>query len=198
MGKALKNLGFGLVYVLLLPLLVAILVASFFVGLFFMFKEIPFVIYRFFRGEKPLPPLPEDELVEKIKKKQMEEALGESEEKEEEKPATPSVQNVYIQQNFYQHPENANQALPNNNVPPFPNPQMGIPNINQALPNQQNVNPPLMDAEAYRQKLIMEGKIPNNLQNPPLPNDIKVIDAEPLKIETMHDTEDKEDSDDEH
>ena len=84
MGKALKNLGFGLVYVLLLPLLVAILVASFFVGLFFMFKEIPFVIYRFFRGEKPLPPLPEDELVEKIKKKQMEEALGESEEKEDE------------------------------------------------------------------------------------------------------------------
>lgn len=198
MGKALKNLGFGLVYVLLLPLLVAILVASFFVGLFFMFKEIPFVIYRFFRGEKPLPPLPEDELVEKIKKKQMEEALGESEEKEEEKPAIPPVQNVYIQQNFYQHPENANQALPNNSVPPFSNPQMGIPNINQALPNQQNVNPPLMDAEAYRQKLIMEGKIPNNLQNPPLPNDIKVIDAEPLKIETMHDTEDKEDSDDEH
>lgn len=198
MGKALKNLGFGLVYVLLLPLLVAILVASFFVGLFFMFKEIPFVIYRFFHGEKPLPPLPEDELVEKIKKKQMEEALGESEEKEEEKSATPPVQNVYIQQNFYQHPENANQALPNNNVPPFPNPQMGIPNINRALPNQQNVNPPLMDAEAYRQKLIMEGKIPNNLQNPPLPNDIKVIDAEPLKIETMHDTEDKEDSDDEH
>ncbi len=141
MGKFLRNFGLGLVYIFLLPLLLAILalgaVAGLFIYIFVLFRS----LIRFFRGEKIFPTLEEDLLVKQIEEERLKEELPKETPKEK---AEPSVSNVYIQQNYYTNSPNS-----------FPNPNVSLPPY-QNLNNQQ-LPPRMMDAEEYL-KMLEERK----------------------------------------
>ncbi len=103
--KFLKNFALGLLTAVLLPLLFAGLLVFAVYGLILYLVEACFGLVRFFSGRPFFKKLREDELVEKIKKREIEELTGE----EKETPAPvpekePAPQNVYVQQNFYQAP----------------------------------------------------------------------------------------------
>ena len=131
--KFLREFGLGLVYIILLPVLLAVLlvvgVVMVFVWIVMFFKG----CIRFFKGDSFFAPLPEDEQVEKIKAEELRRKT------EPENPAPAPAQpagpsQVYVQNNYYQpQPGQPNGQIPQNpqqNMPPF---QQGYP---QGYPQQ--------------------------------------------------------------
>jgi hypothetical protein len=116
MAKFMKNFGLGLVYILLLPLLLAILagfaVYCLFLGIISFFQA----AIRFFKGLQPLPPFDEDVKVAQIKKAQVENQIYPNGVPAPAKDNGPAPQSVYVQNNYYQTP--APGAAPQ--VPPQP------------------------------------------------------------------------------
>jgi len=76
MGKFLKNFGLGLVYIVLLPILLAILVLFAVYGLGVCIYLFFASMIRFFQGKEMFPMLPEDVKVAEIKKAQMDAQMG--------------------------------------------------------------------------------------------------------------------------
>jgi phenylalanyl-tRNA synthetase beta subunit len=102
MGKFLKNFGLGLVYIVLLPILLAILVLFAVYGLGVCIYLFFASMIRFFQGKEMFPMLPEDVKVAEIKKAQMDAQMGTPAPMAPQaaSPAGPST--VYVQQNYYQ------------------------------------------------------------------------------------------------
>ncbi len=131
--KFLREFGLGLVYILLSPVLLAMLlvvgVVMIFVWIVTFFKG----CIRFFKGDSFFAPLPEDEQVEKIKAEELRRKT--ESDKPEPAPAQPAgPSQVYVQNNYYQpQPGQPNGQIPQNpqqNMPPF---QQGYP---QGYPQQ--------------------------------------------------------------
>ncbi len=103
MGKFLKNFGLGLVYILVLPLFLAVLVVFAIYGFFTCIVLFCHAVYRFFKGEDPFKKLDADSKVETIKNAQMNNEMRlQPAAPAQSIPAGPS--NVYVQQNYYQNP----------------------------------------------------------------------------------------------
>lgn len=117
MGRFLKYIGVGMVYLLLFPFLVlGIAVGALYAfgqGVYFFFRG----TIRFFKGDSFLVPLKEDEAVARAIKAQQEAMYQEA------KPDVAPVQGpTYVQNNYYGMPQNAPaqeqpQSLPNNDSP---------------------------------------------------------------------------------
>jgi len=135
MGKFFKNFGLGIVYVLLLPILIAIALIVGAYGLFLGFFETNRGIARFFKGESFFPSLHEDREVAMIAKAQHDKMLNgvPPEPKVEQTPA-PSQNTTYVQNNYYQNKDATT---------PMPNPLLGQnPYSNpQVIDNKTSANP---------------------------------------------------------
>jgi len=112
MGKFLKNFGLGLVYIVLLPILLAILVLFAVYGLGVCIYLFFASMIRFFQGKEMFPMLPEDVKVAEIKKAQMDAQMGTPAPMAPQaaSPAGPST--VYVQQNYYQGQKENGAAQP--------------------------------------------------------------------------------------
>lgn len=104
MGKFFKNFGLGLVYIILLPLLLAVLAVLAVYGICLCIVQFFQAAILFFKGEQGFPPLWEDVKVAEIKKAQMDAMTAQAKEAPAApapaQPAGPST--VYVQQNYYQ------------------------------------------------------------------------------------------------
>jgi hypothetical protein len=161
MGKFLKNFGLGLVYIVLLPLLLAVLVIFGLYGLVVCIVEFFSSTIRFFQGKEPFPPLWEDVRVAEIKKAQMDAQLN-------VQPApTPAAQNpagpstVYVQQNYYQNHQGT--------AAPTPQPQQPIDTTGYF--QNQAPSTPILDASNQPSPALSNevhpGQIPQNSQPEP-------------------------------
>lgn len=101
MGKILKNFGLGLVYILLLPFLLAVLVLVALYGVFVSIVMFFKGMGRFFRGLSFFAPFEEDVKVDEIKKAQIENQIHPNGVPAQQ-TAAPAPQNVYVQNNYYQ------------------------------------------------------------------------------------------------
>lgn len=128
--KFLREFGLGLVYILLLPILLAgvlvVGVVMIFVWIVMFFKG----CIRFFKGDSFFAPLPEDEQVQKIKDEELRRKTEpENPTPAPAQPAGPSQ--VYIQTNYYQPgqvpPNGQMPQNPQQNLPPFQGYPQGYP-----------------------------------------------------------------------
>jgi len=165
MGKFLKNFGLGLVYIIFLPLLLAILVLFGVYGIGVCIIEFFAGTIRFFQGKEPFPPLWEDAKVAEIKQAQMEAQLGTP------APVAPSPANpagpstVYVQQNYYngQHPANGSTPTPS----PAP-----MPIESDAYFHDQRPQPPLIDVTGQANPALNQPSAPQIPANPPSNNSL--------------------------
>lgn len=160
--KFLKNFGWGLLTIILLPLLAALLLlgALYLVGVFFY--EMGHALVRFFRGEKGPLKLPEDLIVESIKAERLRQQMP----KEEAPtapvaPSAPGATHVYIQQNYYQknQPDGAAQSpLPEPSVEP------AFGSLPHMTPQSPKPEPKVIDLRTPEEKkpepLALEGVSP--------------------------------------
>ena len=162
--KFLREFGLGLVYILLSPVLLAMLLV---VGVVMIFVW----IVTFFKGDSFFAPLPEDEQVEKIKEEELRRKT--ESDKPEPAPAQPAgPSQVYVQNNYYQpqggQPNGQIPQNPQQNMPPF---QQGYP---QGYPQQPYGNG--IPQQPYG------GSIPQ--QQPPYPYAEQIPYTEPAPAET--------------
>jgi hypothetical protein len=159
MGKFLKNFGFGLVYIVFLPLLLAILALFGIYGIGVCVVEFFAGTIRFFQGKEPFPPLWEDAKVAEIKQAQMAAQLGTfaPTAPAPANPAGPST--VYVQQNYYngQHPANGSTPAPS----PAPMPIEG-----DAYFHDQRSQPPVIDVASQANPTLNQPSTPQIPANP--------------------------------
>jgi len=120
MGKFLKNFGLGFVYIILLPLLLALLVLFGLYGLGVCIAQFFASTIRFFQGKEAFPPFWEDAKVAEIKQAQIAAQLPNpaASQPTSSAPAGPST--VYVQQNYYNGQHNANGTTPTPAPAPSP------------------------------------------------------------------------------
>jgi hypothetical protein len=171
MSNFLKNFGLGIVYILLLPILVAV---TLLVGLYGLCEWIVLAckgLVRFFKGDSFFAPMQEDEEVVLIKK-----AMQENIAHPNGTPAqAPAPNNVYVQNNYYQ------TAAPNTNQTPNPNTQ--IPQNNAPIEGSGTfVNPtPIMNNPANQGSIAQEAPINQIPQGAPL-DPSKQIAPTPIEV----------------
>lgn len=131
MGKFFKNFGLGIVYVILLPIIIAITLLVGAYGLLVAFFQSLFGIVRFFKGEPFFPSLHEDREVAMIAKAQHDIMLnGVPPQPKEEPTPAPAQNTTYVQNNYYQNNPNDHKAAPNpalGQQPSFQNPSLSQP-----------------------------------------------------------------------
>ena len=159
MGKFLLFFGLGLVYIILLPLLLAILVLFGLYAIGVCIVEFFASTIRFFQGKEPFPPLWEDAKVAEIKQAQLAAQMGTP------APVSPAPANpagpstVYVQQNYYngQHPANGSTPAP----APAPTPIEG-----DAYFHNQRPQPPVIDVTSQANPALNQPATPQIAANP--------------------------------
>lgn len=129
--KFFQKFGWGLLYIFLSPILLAILAILAVYGILNFIVQFFIMVVNFFRGKKLFKPFPEDEEAYDRLQKIYEKDLGGS---QPAQPAGPST--VYVQQNYYTNPN----QVPNNGAPQGMGPAMMPPynqNPQQMPPYQQ-------------------------------------------------------------
>lgn len=152
-----KNFGLGLVYILLLPIFVAILAIAAVVGFVVCIIQFFQATVRFFQGNPAFPPFEEDLKVREIKAAQIENQIHPNPQPAVTPSAPAGPSNVYVQNNYYQHP-NGQAAAPASSPAPTPidttgfyNPQgqPANPSLNQPSPSV----PPTLDVTQSAQEI---------------------------------------------
>lgn len=169
MGKFLKNFGLGLVYIVLLPILLALVVIFGIFGLGVFCYEFLASTIRFFQGKEPFPALDEDLKVAQIKKAQMDAQMGGMPAPQAAAPNGPST--VYVQQNYYQG-QKTGEAAPTT-PSPTPLPQ------NQPIEGAgyfKNPTPPTLDATSKPAPALSNEVTPTAIPHTPLPDPTAYID----------------------
>lgn len=116
MGKFLKNFGLGLIFMICSPILACLVVIGGAIGILYFVLASLRIVFRFFRGLKPIKELEIDARVETIKKR-----LDLSLATEPASQPQPEKQPIYVTQNYYQAPPQAPQTqipqAPQNQAP---------------------------------------------------------------------------------
>lgn len=129
--KFLKNFGWGLLTILLLPIFLVLLAIGAVYLIVVFFYQMFLSLIRFFRGEKGPLKLPEDRMVEAIKAEKLRQQMPqEAKQPEQALAPSPTPTNVYIQHNYYQQQQNPSpspEALPKERSAPIDSPLNALP-----------------------------------------------------------------------
>lgn len=115
MGKFLKNFGLGLIFMICSPLLACLVVIAGAIGIIYFLLASLRILFRFFRGLKPISELEIDARVAQIKERLDLSMTG--------SPAPqpqPEQQPIYVTQNYYQTPPQGQVGQTQPNTPPLP------------------------------------------------------------------------------
>jgi hypothetical protein len=180
MGKFLKNFGLGLVYIILSPLLLAVIAVFGVYCLFVCLIEFFASAIRFFRGMDPFPQFEEDRAVEEIKAAQVQRQLNSMQPQQPtpQQPAGPST--VYVQQNYYQNGHHGQTPPPN----PAPIDSTGFYGSPTNPTLQNNASVPALD-DSSSQPLPLQN--PNNPQLSEIP-----VQKPTAYIDISHDDDGKD------
>lgn len=168
--KFLRSFGYGLLYILLLPLILVGIGLTAVYGVIFFFVEFVIMLINFFSGKKLFPPFEEDVKAQRLIQEQLD--------KKNTPPEPQQPQTVFIQQTYYQTP-------PGMGMPP----QTGIP---QAQPNPYQGQIPQTPYQGEIPQQPYQSQIPQQPYQAQIPQNgyeqpqTPTIDATPIENDSPY------------